>query len=234
MNPLSGVIGEAWELYKRHWSHFALIALVVFVVVGAIGIALALLLGLFGALLAAIVSFVGWYWLQGALIEAVRDVRDGTRRPLGLRDVQPCPAPARQHHRRWDPARRSRSASGFLLLVVPGLFLLTIWIAVIPAIVLEGRGIGESFGRSHDLVRGNGWNVFGVIVLTILLLIAVWLVLGLVLWPLADWLTSLIQQAVNSLVIGPFVVTIWTLVYYRLKAREEAAAVPAPQPEPVA
>ena len=123
---------------------------------------------------------------------------------------------------------------GFLLLVVPGLFLLTIWIAVIPAIVLEGRGIGESFGRSHDLVRGNGWNVFGVIVLTILLLIAVWLVLGLVLWPLADWLTSLIQQAVNSLVIGPFVVTIWTLVYYRLKAREEAAAVPAPQPEPVA
>ena len=56
-----------------------------------------------------------------------------------------------------------------MLLIVPGLFLLTIWIAVIPAIVLEGRGIGESFGRSRDLVRGNGWNVFGVIILTILL-----------------------------------------------------------------
>ena len=70
-----------------------------------------------------------------------------------------------------------------MLLIIPGLFLLTIWIAVIPAIVLEGRGIGESFGRSHDLVRGNGWNVFGVIILTILLLIAVGLVVGLVLSP---------------------------------------------------
>ena len=58
-----------------------------------------------------------------------------------------------------------------MLLIVPGLFLLTIWIAVIPAVVLENRGIGESFGRSRELVRGNGWNVFGVIILTFLLLI---------------------------------------------------------------
>jgi hypothetical protein len=82
-------------------------------------------------------------------------------------------------------------------------------------------------------VRGNGWNVFGVIILTILLLIAVGLVVGLVLSPLADWLASLIQQAVSTLVIGPFVVAVWTLVYYRLKAREDEAAVPAAAPEPV-
>lgn len=234
MNPLSGVFGEAWELYKGHWSHFALIALVVFVVVAAIGIVLALLLGWLGAILGAIVSFVGWYWLQGALIEAVRDVRDG-RADLSVSET----------FARVQPRLGSIIGAGillglgvgigFVLFIVPGLFLLTIWIAVIPAVVLESRGIGESFGRSRELVSGNGWNVFGVIVLTILLLIGVWLVLSLVLTPLADWLASLIGQAVNSLVIGPFVVTIWTLVYYRLKAREEAAAAPAaPAPEPVA
>lgn len=230
MNPLSGVIGEGWGLYKTHWSHFALIALVVFVVVAAIGIMLALLLGLFGAILGVIISVVGWYWLQGALIEAVRDVRDG-RADLSVSET----------FARVQPRLGSIIGAGILLglaigigfvLIVPGLFLLTIWIAVIPAIVLEGRGIGESFGRSRDLVRGNGWNVFGVIVLTILLLIAVWLILGLVLVPLTDWLASLIQQAVNSLVIGPVVVTIWTLVYYRLKALEDEAVAPAPEPEP--
>jgi hypothetical protein len=233
VNPLSGVFGESWELYKGHWSHFALIALVVFAIVAAIGIVLALFLGWFGALLGAIVSFVGWYWLQGALIEAVRDVRDG-RADLSVSET----------FARVQPRLGSIIGAGillglgvgigFVLFIVPGLFLLTIWIAVIPAVVLEGRRIGESFGRSRELVSGNGWNVFGVIVLTILLLIGVWLVLSLVLTPLADWLASLIGQAVNSLVIGPFVVTIWTLVYYRLKAREEEAAAPAPPaPEPV-
>jgi purine-cytosine permease-like protein len=233
VNPLTGVFGESWELYKGHWSHFALIALVVFVVVAAIGIVLALLLGWLGAVLGAIVSFVGWYWLQGALIEAVRDVRDG-RADLSISET----------FARVQPRLGSIIGAGILLglaigigfvfLIVPGLFLLTIWIAVIPAIVLEGRGIGESFGRSRELVRGNGWNVFGVIILTILLLIAVGLVVGLVLSPLTDWLASLIQQAVTTLVIGPFVVAVWTLVYYRLKAREDEAAAPAAAPEPVA
>jgi hypothetical protein len=233
VNPLSGVIGEGWELYKGHWRHFATIALVVFVIVAAIGIVLALLLGWFGALLGAIVSFIGWYWLQGALIEAVSDVRDG-KADLSVSETFSRVQPRLGSILGAGILLAIGIAIGFVLLIIPGLFLLTIWVAVIPAIVLEGRGIGESFGRSHDLVRGNGWNVFGVIILTILLLIAVGLVVGLVLSPLADWLASLIQQAVSSLVIGPFVVTVWTLVYYRLKALEDEAAAPAAAPEPVA
>ncbi|HXV95809.1 MAG TPA: hypothetical protein VD695_04615 [Gaiellaceae bacterium] len=233
MNPLSGVFGESWELYKGHWSHFALIALVVFVLVAAVGIVLALLLGWLGAVLGAVVSFVGWYWLQGALIEAVRDVRDG-RADLSVSETFARVQPRLGSIIGAGILLGLAIGLGFVLLIVPGLFLLTIWIAVIPAIVLENRGIGESFGRSRDLVRGNGWNVFGVIVLTILLLIAVGLVVGLVLSPLADWLSSLIQQAVSTVVIGPFVVAIWTLVYYRLKAREDETAAPAAVPDPVA
>jgi len=71
-----------------------------------------------------------------------------------------------------------------------------------------------------------------VLILTILILIAVSLVVSLVLSPLTDWLAGLIQQAISSLVIGPVVVTIWTLVYYRLKAREDEAAAPAPESQP--
>ena len=83
-------------------------------------------------------------------------------------------------------------------------------------------------------MRGNGWNVFGVIVLTFLLLIGVGIAIGLLLSPLEDWLGSLIQQVVGNTIITPFVVAVWTLVYYRLKGREETAATPAAEPEPAA
>jgi hypothetical protein len=231
VNPLSGVFGEAWELYKSHWRHFALIALVVFVVVAAIGILLSLVLGWFGALLGGIVSFVGWYWLQGALIEAVRDVRDG-RADLTVSDTFGRVRPRLGSIIGAGILLGLAVGIGFLLLVIPGVILLTIWIAVIPAVVLENRGVMDSFGRSRELVRGNGWNVFFVILVTIVLLLGVWLVLNLALTPLTDWLASLIGQLVNSVVIGPFVVTIWTLVYYRLKGREEATAAPAADPAP--
>jgi hypothetical protein len=231
VNPLSGVIGEGWELYKRHWAHFASIAVIVFIFVAAIGIVLSFLLGWFGAILGAIVSVVGWYWLQGALIQAVSDVRDG-RADLTVSETFSRVQPRLGSIIGAGIVLGIAIGIGFVLLIIPGLYLLTIWIAVIPAVVLENRGIMESFGRSRQLVSGNGWNVFGVLVLTFLLLLAVGLVVGLVLSPLADWLAALINQAVNTIVLGPFVVSIWTLVYYRLKAREDEAAAPAPEPEP--
>jgi purine-cytosine permease-like protein len=184
-------------------------------------------------ILGAIISFVGWYWLQGALIEAVRDVRDG-RTDLSVSETF-----SRVQPRLWSIIGAGillgiAIGIGLLLLVVPGLILITIWIAVTPAIVLENRGIGEAFGRSRELVRGHGWNVFGVIVLTILILLGVSILLSIILSPFADWLAGLIAQLVNSVVIGPLVVTVWTLVYYRLKGKEETAAAPASEPEPAA
>ncbi len=234
MNPLSGVFGEAWELYKAHWRHFFTIALVVFVLLAVIGILLAALLGWLGLVIGLFVTLAGTFWLQGALIQAVSDVRDG-RADLSVSET----------FSQVYPRLGTIIVAGFLLgiaiaiglalLIVPGLFLMTIWIAVIPAVVLENRGIGEAFGRSRELVRGNGWNVFGTIVLTILILIGVGIAVGLVLSPLTDWLASLIQQVAANTVVTPFVVAVWTLVYYRLKGREEAAtadATAAPEPEP--
>ena len=58
---------------------------------------------------------------------------------------------------------------GFVLLIVPGLILLTIWAVIVPAIVIDRVGVFDSFGRSRELVRGSGWQVFGVIVVLFLL-----------------------------------------------------------------
>lgn len=52
---------------------------------------------------------------------------------------------------------------GFALIVVPGLVLATIWCVAIPVVVEEGRRGFGALKRSRELVRGNGWRVFGVL-----------------------------------------------------------------------
>jgi hypothetical protein len=52
---------------------------------------------------------------------------------------------------------------GFVLVIVPGLILLTIWSVAAPVVVLERPPGLRALGRSRELVRGNGWQTFGVI-----------------------------------------------------------------------
>jgi hypothetical protein len=56
---------------------------------------------------------------------------------------------------------------GLALLVVPGLVLLTIWSVADPVVVLERPAGLEALGRSRELVRGNGWRVFVVILMLV-------------------------------------------------------------------
>jgi hypothetical protein len=232
MSPTSGVISEAWELYKGHWRHLLSIAFVVYLAVAVISLVLVLLLTWFGAILASLISLVAAFWVQGALVKAVEDVRDG-RADLTLGET-------------FDRVRPQLGSIivagilaalgifvGLLLLIIPGLVLLTWWILIIPVIVIEERRAGESFGRSRELVRGYGWGVFGVIVLTILLLIAFRIVLGLVLIPFADWIQSFVTELAAGTLATPFVAVAWTILYFRLRAAKEAPAeMPAAEPPP--
>lgn len=230
MNPTAGVIGEAWGHYKAHWRHLLPIALVVYVAIAIVGALLTLVLGWFGALIAAFVSLVGLFWVQGALVTAVEDLRDG-RADLSLGETYERVRPQLPAIIVAGLLAGLGIALGLVLLIVPGLILLTWWIVIIPVIVLEGRSAGEAFSRSRELVRGHGWNVFGVIVLTILLVIAFQIVLSLLLIPVSDWLRSFISNLVSGTVVTPFIVLVWTTLYYRLRAAKEppveAPATPA-------
>src|ERR1700733_7761329 len=84
MSPLSGVLGEAWALYRRHAPHFILISFAIYLVVAAINALLAWGLGNVGVIIGAIFSLFGMFLLQAALVKAVQDVRDG-RVDLDLR-----------------------------------------------------------------------------------------------------------------------------------------------------
>jgi hypothetical protein len=233
VNPTEGVLREAWGLYKEHWRHFLTISFVVYLTIAVIGAVLTLLLTWLGAIIAAVVSLIGLFWVQGALVKAVEDVRDG-RADLSLRETFDRVKPKLGSIIVAGILAGLAIFIGLLLLIVPGLFLMTIWCLIVPVIVLEGSSAGESFGRSRELVRGYGWNVFGVIVLAILLLIGFGIVLSIILTPLADWLQSAVSNIVSGTLTAPFIALTLTLLYYRLRqvksaeAQAPAPAAPAP------
>ena len=43
------------------------------------------------------------------------------------------------------------------------------WAVIAPVIVVERRGVFDAFGRSRQLVRGNGWPVFGTVLVAFLI-----------------------------------------------------------------
>jgi hypothetical protein len=228
------VIREAWDLYKTHWQHLLPIALVVYVILGLVSLLLTIALGWFGALLGALISIIGVFWLQAALVEAVVDIRDG-RADLTMGQTF---SRAQEHIGRVAIAGILAGlaiAVGLLALIVPGLYLMTIWSVLIPVIVLERRAVMEAFGRSRELVSGNGWNVFGVIVISFLILVAAGILLGIALFWLPGAFGEYIRSVISNTITIPFVALAWTIMYLRLRELKEpamAAAPGAPPPAP--
>jgi hypothetical protein len=223
VSPTEGVIGEAWAMYKAHWRHLLTISFVVYIGIALIALLLAALLEHWlAALLATAISLVALFWVQGALVKAVEDIRDG-RPDLTLTETFQRVRPQLIAIVVGGILAGIGVVVGLILLIVPGLVLLTWWVLIIPVIVLEQRRAGEAFSRSRELVRGYGWGVFGVIVLTILLLIGFSIVLSIVLAPFEDWLSNFLSNVITGTLTAPFIALTWTILYYRLRGAKEPA-----------
>ena len=225
MNPLSGVLSEAWALYRRHAAHFILISFAIFLVISVITALLSWSLHTVGALIGLIFSVFGSFLLQAALVKAVQDVRDG-RVDLSLGQTVSAALPFI-----GSVAVASILASigigiGIVLIIVPGLILLTFWSLIVPEIVIGGAGALESFGRSWRTVRNYAWNVFGTYILVFLILIAGDIVLSLILSALPYGWRSFISSLVSDTLVAPFIAAVITLIYYRLTTAHGG------QPEP--
>ena len=226
MSPLSGVLGEAWALYRRHAAHFILISFVVYLAVAVITALLSLAAGSWGAYLGLLFSLFGMYLLQAPLVKAVQDVRDG-RADLDLGQTVRAALPYI-----GSVAIASILASigitiGLALIIVPGLILLTFWSMIVPCIVIGGAGAIESFGRSWRTVRGHAWSVFGTFVVVILILIVGEIVISAILLALPYAWRNFIADVVAGTLVAPYLAAVVTLVYYRLTAAHGLAAEPA-------
>ena len=222
MSPLTGVLGEAWDLYRRFAGHFLLISFVIYLIT-AVLVALLSLIGIAGAVIGGVISFAATYVVQASLIKAVQDVRDG-RVDLDLSQTVRAAGPYILPVIGASILAGIGVTIGFILLIVPGFILLTYWCLIVPFIVLGGSGVFASFGNSWRTVRGYAWRVFGTYVLVFLILIAFAIVLGFILILLPLWLRSFVNNLVTGTLISPFLALVATLIYYRLTAAHAGQA----------
>jgi len=215
-------------MYRAHAAHLIIIAAGIYLVAAVLEGLLYLANNVVAAIIGAVIGFVAAFLVQAALVKAAQDIRDGR---VDLTIGQTISAAWQVI---WPVAGASILAGlaiviGLFLLIVPGLYLITIWAVIVPCIVIERTRVFSSFGRSQGLVKGNGWNVFGILVITFLILFAAQLILGLILTALPQALSTGISTVVTGALIAPFQALVVTTIYFRLVGVESGVAPASPQ-----
>ncbi len=208
---LEAVVRRVWEIYRDQAGVLLGTAVVLFAVQFLVYLLLPGVVGILTALLFWVLSTL----YQGMVVELVQDIQDGRRdHSIGdlLRSVEPVLLPLMAVSLIFGIC----VGIGFVLLIVPGLFLMTIWAVVAPVMVLERPGVFAAFGRSRELVRGNAWAVFGVIVVLYLAVVVVSIAAGLISNGLGSVGRSLIQWAAN-VAVAPVAALTASVLYFRLR-----------------
>ncbi|MFZ0087965.1 MAG: hypothetical protein WAL63_00570 [Solirubrobacteraceae bacterium] len=205
------VLASIWSIYREEAGVLLPAAVALFAIEFVVAIILSTSLGF-------ILTLLFWVLVtlyQGLVVELVSDLHHSRRHSdLGalVRGVTPVLASLMVISILFAIG----VTIGLILLIVPGLILMTLWAVVVPVEVLERPGVLASFGRSRALVRGNGWNVFGVIVLVYVLTLAVSLVAAVIAAPLGHVGRDLVQWAVNVLVV-PVAALSASVLYFALQ-----------------
>lgn len=113
---------------------------------------------------------------------------------------------------------------GFILLVIPGIYLIVRFLFVPEAIVLERTGILGAFGRSSELVKGSWWRVFGIGLLVFIITAVLSAVLGSVagaLFVSGHRVAGEVASAIVGILVEPFQFGALILLYYDLRIRKE-------------
>jgi hypothetical protein len=224
------VIGEAFETYRSHAGALLGGALIVIgiagVIEGLLSVSGSLILGILGALIGLAAGFL----YIGYVVKLVQDVRDG-RRDFSVGELFSSATPYLGRLILAGILAGIGVTIGFILIIVPGLILLTIWSVISPSIVVEDKGIFEAFGRSRELVRGNGWPVFGAIVLTFLIIVVVGIVASLIGEAIGD-AGVVILRALGNVITAPIWALVASILFFDLGGGAGVAASPT-EPAPV-
>jgi hypothetical protein len=111
---------------------------------------------------------------------------------------------------------------GFVLLLVPGLYLVSLYFAVPGVNAIEGLGVRASFARSRALARGELMRIFRSYGLFWIVTLAIGLVLGRWLHPLGVPLAVVrVVSPIWVLLVTPFRAALVILVYADIRTRKE-------------
>ncbi len=221
------VFERIFSVYRDQFSLLVPAALVVFVPVAILNGVLRESGGFFLAIAAIIVGAIATYWFQGMVVEAAHDILDGRRdHTVGslLSAVTPVIGPLLVAGFLGGLA----TGIGFVLLIVPGLFLLTIWALIAPVIVIERTDAMSSFGRSRALVKDHGWQVLAVLIVLLLLKLVLSAVVAAILIAIADSVVSYVAaDLITNVLIAPLSALAAAILYFELRRLHGETALPA-------
>jgi len=217
------IVSRVFQIYRDYAAVLLPVAAVVFLVELVFNI-----LGTTGwgwAVAASAVGVIMSTLYTGMVVELVNDVRDG-RMDHSVGSLFSSVTPVLLPLLAVSILAGIGIAIGFVLLIVPGLFLVTYWAVVAPAVVIEKRGVFEAFSRSWNLVKGNAWQVFLVILMFFLIFILIGLILGGIGAAIGD-AGQVVLSYVGRLITAPLVALAAAVLYFQLREVKEGAVPPA-------
>ena len=214
---ISGVLDDAFQIYRRMFWRAVVVAGLVFAVVG-LGEAFASRRATsLVTLVSLLLSLVGGLLVQGALVGAVNDLFSG--RPA---------APTRElYDRTRERLGTLLGASlvygsgvvvGIILLIVPGLIAIARWSLIVPLIVIEHRGWREAFSRSNQLVTGRTGRVLVLVLIANVITLIVSLGISALFTFLPGFFSVWLGTTLAGALTAPYQAMVLTILYYRLRS----------------
>jgi hypothetical protein len=221
---VGAVIRRVFDIYVDQAPVLLPASAVVFVITGIVS-ALLIVAAPGLAVVALLLIIVAGTLFTGMVVELVADVQDG-RRDHTAAQLLRAAAPVLGQLILVGIVAAIGIVIGFVLIIVPGLILITIWSVAAPVVVLERPGVFAALGRSRELVRGNGWQVFGVI---FILFFLVQIVSGAIAAAAdsASTAAGIVVRVIVGILTGPITALAASVLYFELRKVSAAGAAPA-------
>jgi hypothetical protein len=224
------VFSRIFELYTSQAGVYLPAALILYLPLALIsGAVFTGTAGLFVLLLLAALGFVTVFIYQGLVVRSVEDLQDG-QRDLAIGELFRSVLPVLGMLIVVGIVGGIAEGIGFLLLIIPGVILVTIWAVVAPVVVIE-RGGFDAFGRSYQLTRGNFWQVLGVIAVLLIVQFIIQRIFAAIGGGISDsFVTYAIFTLISNVIVAPLSALAAAVMYFELRGLTEQAAPAAAAP----
>jgi hypothetical protein len=219
---IGAVLSRVFEIYGKTAGTVLPAALVLFIPVALLGAIFDESIA--GQLLANMVSIIASLWFAGIVVKAVQDVHEDGRLDASTGELFGSVTHVLFPLFLVGLVAGIAVVFGLIFCIVPGLILITIWAVAAPVVVLENPGVFKALGRSYQLVKGNGWQVFGVLVAIFAIVIVASIVIGSIAAIGDTFILTFLVTLLLMLALAPIQALVQAVLYFALR---EAHGSPA-------